>query len=132
MKTIIGHCPQCGAPIYVPSVWHGITAPANEYSCGCFPQPQTITTDFVQMEGTGTSNFEQYTYPYIIDTIVNDGSIEIVYRQDPTFTFTTGFCDAQPDPKIYKIIYSCKKGKWHQSEKIEGNFVPSSGESYEF
>lgn len=40
MKTIVGHCPKCGAPIYVPTIWHGITAPPNEYSCDCIKRPR--------------------------------------------------------------------------------------------
>ena len=31
----IGSCPQCGAPIYVPTVWGGIIPPSPMYSCGC-------------------------------------------------------------------------------------------------
>jgi hypothetical protein len=40
MWTVIGHCPKCGAPIYVPSSWNSITPPPNTYSCSCNPQPQ--------------------------------------------------------------------------------------------
>jgi len=31
----VGFCPHCGAPIYAPSVWHGITPPPSTYSCMC-------------------------------------------------------------------------------------------------
>ena len=31
MKAIVGHCPHCGAPIYVLTVWHGVTPPPNEF-----------------------------------------------------------------------------------------------------
>ena len=35
MNTIVGNCPHCGAPIYTPTVWHGITPPPVTYSCMC-------------------------------------------------------------------------------------------------
>lgn len=42
--AVVGHCPKCGAPIYVPSVWISITPPPNTYSCNCIPQPQIRTS----------------------------------------------------------------------------------------
>jgi hypothetical protein len=42
MNSMVGHCPRCGAPIYVPTVWHGITPPPNTYSCYCFQQNQPV------------------------------------------------------------------------------------------
>ena len=42
---VTGHCKQCGAPIYTPSVWMGIIPPPNQYSCGCFPRQITDTTN---------------------------------------------------------------------------------------
>ena len=34
MQTV-GSCPQCGAPIYSPNIWHGVTPPPITYSCIC-------------------------------------------------------------------------------------------------
>jgi len=31
----ISSCPQCGAPIYVPTLWGGVTPPSPMYSCNC-------------------------------------------------------------------------------------------------
>jgi hypothetical protein len=45
MNTVVGHCPKCGAPIYAPSVWMGITPPPPQYSCSCVPQPKTAFTN---------------------------------------------------------------------------------------
>jgi len=33
--TTVGHCPKCGAPIYSPAIWHGITPPPVSYTCSC-------------------------------------------------------------------------------------------------
>lgn len=35
MNQQVGSCPKCGAPIYSPSVWHGITPPPVTYTCSC-------------------------------------------------------------------------------------------------
>jgi hypothetical protein len=35
MWTQVGSCPKCGAPIYAPSVWNGITPPPVTYTCAC-------------------------------------------------------------------------------------------------
>ena len=43
--TQIGNCPKCGAPIYVPSIWHGITPPPPMYTCGCNSSFTTVVTD---------------------------------------------------------------------------------------
>ena len=51
-KTQVGACPRCGAPIYAPVVWHGITPPPSEHTCGCFPPTWRVITT------TGTSGYE--------------------------------------------------------------------------
>ena len=35
-KTIVGHCPQCGAPIYGKSLIRGNEIPESVYSCTCW------------------------------------------------------------------------------------------------
>jgi len=42
--TVIGQCPRCGAPIYSPMMWHGITPPPAQYSCACFKSDSTVYT----------------------------------------------------------------------------------------
>ena len=44
MKTTIGTCPKCGAPIYVPTAWWGINPPPNEYTCACIQIKTIINT----------------------------------------------------------------------------------------
>lgn len=39
-----GACPKCGAPIYTESPWFAVTPPPVIRSCGCFPQPEVVTT----------------------------------------------------------------------------------------
>lgn len=79
------------------------------------------TTDF---------NFNEWSFPVLIKTEVYEDRIELIYKQEPNFTYTVGY--SIPDPKIFKIIYSCKNGKWHVSEKIEGKYILAIDETYEF
>ena len=96
----------------------------------------TITIDSVNYLDTGitaaSTDFEPWGHPYLIDTTVNQKSIELVYRQDAQFTYTTLGYKPEPDIKIFKIIYSCKKGKWHKSKPITGSHVSAQDETYEF
>jgi len=41
---IVGSCPKCGAPIYAPSVWQGITPPPSTYTCMCYYKESKIIT----------------------------------------------------------------------------------------
>jgi hypothetical protein len=34
--TVVGNCSRCGAPIYAPTVWYGITPPPSQPTCNCF------------------------------------------------------------------------------------------------
>ncbi len=83
-------------------------------------------------DDTRTINFSKWGDPYLIYTIVNKKSIELIYRQDDNITYTNIYDVNPPRIKIYKIIYSCKRGKWHESEKIEGQYISPQDETYEF
>lgn len=53
--TIVGHCPVCGAPIYSPTVWHGINPPPPTYTCYCrfqYRAPQPVVSPW-GTDGTG-------------------------------------------------------------------------------
>lgn len=43
-------CPKCGAPIYVPMMWHGIMPPPPMYSCACVPEARAITTTTTNLQ----------------------------------------------------------------------------------
>lgn len=80
-------------------------------------------------ENTSTSaNFIYGQTPSLVKTIVNEDSIELIYKI-PSMV-SNGF--GLGADIIYKIIYSCKDGKWHQSDRIPGEVVEATKESYEF
>lgn len=63
--------------------------------------------------------------PYIIDTVVKEDSIEVIYKQE---------CYLTDNNLVYKIIYSCKDGEWNISDKIYGKIIEERiiEEHYEF
>jgi len=48
--TQVGTCPRCGAPIYVPMMWHAIVPPPNQYTCACFPQAVVYSTNTISIQ----------------------------------------------------------------------------------
>ena len=99
-------------------------------------QKETTNTTNVHID-TGdinsTTDFNEWLEPELIDTVELIDSIELVYKQEPAYTYTTnGFYPLGNPPRIFKVVFSCKDGKWHKSERIEGRYVYPMGEGYEF
>ena len=63
---------------------------------------------------------------FLIDTIVKENSIELVYKE---VSIWNGL-----DNRVYKIVYSCLDGKWHKSDRIYGEIIPKQviEETYKF
>ena len=62
----------------------------------------------------------------LIDTIVKENFIELVYKE---VSIWNGL-----DNRVYKIVYSCLDGKWHKSDRIYGEIIPKQviEETYKF
>lgn len=39
---IVSNCVNCGAPIWIPTTWQGITPPPSNFSCTCKGSPTNI------------------------------------------------------------------------------------------
>ena len=87
--------------------------------------------NILNTDNSTTTTFDRWSEPYLIDTIVLGDSIELIYRQDSNVTYTVNWRPLT-DVKIYKIVFSCKKGKWHVSDNIEGRYISAIEETYEF
>ena len=63
---------------------------------------------------------------FLIDTIVKENSIELVYKE---VSIWNGL-----DNRVYKIVYSCLDGKWYKSDRIYGEIIPKQviEETYKF
>ncbi len=89
----------------------------------------------LQAASSGTNiNTSTMTWGYPERVAVNEvgETIEMIYKQTSMITYTGSFPDQRAEERVYKIVYSCKDGKWHKSEPIYGKIVPPQQEQYEF
>ena len=63
--------------------------------------------------------------PELVLTIINDDCIECVFKQNNHKWPNEG-------DSVFKVIFSCKEGKWHKSEPIFGLIIPASKEEFYF
>lgn len=120
-------CDKCGSNciVEVPNPNFGKTG----YVIGTGTSSTAIGKSAGTNMGTQTfSHASLWGQPSLIKTIVNEDSIELIYKQ---FSMTSNNFGMTP-PRIYKIVCSCKDGKWHKSEPIEGQIIEATEESYEF
>jgi len=96
----------------------------KEYSLSNDGDLVEITTGAVS-----SSDINQWDNPDLIETIVVGDTIELVYSQ---IRLIQCWPETTPNKRVFKVIYSCKDGKWHKSDPIYGEIVPASEESYEF
>jgi|GEM_PF-1604150 len=79
---------------------------------------------------TGTSYLNLYNQPVLKETREIGETIEMIYEEESMATYTLG---SWVNPRqVFKIIFSCKDGKWHKSERIYGKIIPAQSEYYEF
>jgi hypothetical protein len=90
-------------------------------------------TNSLSISATGTTSatiqLNIWEDPIFIKAQEVGDSIEILYKQQSRITYNyTG----EIPSRVFKIVYSCKKGKWHKSEPVYGIIIPASEEIYEF
>jgi len=117
-----GTCDKCGKKSQTSSAF---CTELMEYE-----SPSEI--NYLQEEGSGTSEWNPWGSPYLINTFVHLKSIELIYRQDSNVSYTPEMRPVCEQIKIFKVIYSCKRGKWHVSDRIEGQYISAQDERYEF
>jgi len=71
----------------------------------------------------------QWNFPTLIKTEKVGESVEYFYRQ---WSIASTYPWTVLPSRVYKIVFSCKDGKWHKSEPIYGKIVPATDEDYEF
>lgn len=79
-----------------------------------------------------TSSFTINTYgePIFIKAQEIGETIEFIYKQILTSSYT--IYTSSPEEKVFKIVFSCKNGKWNKSEPIYGTIIPAAEEDYYF
>lgn len=58
-------------------------------------------------------------------------TVEMIYLQTSNISYYN-HPPRPPERKVFKIVYSCKDGKWNKSDRIYGTINSPIGESYSF
>lgn len=88
--------------------------------------PNNFSTNSILVSGNNL-----WTSPVLIDTIVNDDRIELVYKCYSLITYSS-WLESTPAPRIYKDVYGSVDGKLQKIKTVEGMYIPATTESYEF
>lgn len=78
-----------------------------------------------------TSTFNTWNTPIFIKSNEVGESIEFIYTETSMITYTV-HPSPPPEVRCFKIVYSCKDGKWNKSDRIYGEIISAQDESYEF
>ena len=82
------------------------------------------------INSTGTSSttaLNLWSTPERLEVNEIGDTIEMIYKEVSAVTYTV-YPSRPPQERIFKIIYSCKDGKWDKSERIYGKEIKK--ESY--
>ena len=72
-----------------------------------------------------------WSKPELIEVHEVDETVELIFKET-SMVQPTSYPPQPPEVRVFKVVYSCKKGKWHKSEPIYGEVIPAQPESYEF
>ena len=90
------------------------------------------TTTLTMYPALTTCTVDLWGYPELVSTHEVGESIEMIYKQTSTINLMTHYPWIKPEQRVYKIVYSCKDGKWHKSGPIYGKIIPAKSEHYAF
>ena len=90
-------------------------------SCGCLNLDTTSTT----------TNINMWSEPRRIRVDEYSNRVEMILKQTSLIQNSI-YPPREPEERVFKIVFSCKDGKWHKSEPIYGKIIPANDESYEF
>lgn len=76
------------------------------------------------------NNIDQWTEPNLVEVDEGENYLALTYTEDRVSNFYNATSDSLESRRVYKVIYSCRGGKWHKSEKIYGKIVPPTKETY--
>ena len=89
-----------------------------------FPSVETSSISFTS---------DNYSPPYLINSIVLEDKVELIFRRDPNYTYTVSanWITSNPQPLIYKQVITWEEGKTKVSV-VYGKYIPAQSESYTF
>ena len=91
----------------------------------------TSTASGTSMSGTlTTTSFDPWAKPILINVEERGETLELISKQ--ISMLSGGYPPPPQAERVFKIIYSCKDGKWNKSAPIYGTIIPAGEERYEF
>lgn len=80
-------------------------------------------------DGTSSTISGQWSVPQQMDVIEKPDCLEIIYKETSNLWVGTHLV---PEQRVFKIVYSCKEGEWHKSDRIYGKIHLAQRERYSF
>jgi len=94
--------------------------------------PNITGTTTTNNPSTGTTySINKYSTPFKIEVREESDCIEFIYKEVSQICYLT-YPAIEAGERVFKIVFSCKDGKWNKSDRIYGEIVPSSDEQYVF
>jgi len=87
--------------------------------------------DLNQLNSTTSTSYDNWGTPVRVEVNEVGETIEMIYKQTSNIVYST-WPVSRPEDRVFKIVYSCKDGKWHKSNPIYGKIIPAQAEYYEF
>lgn len=83
--------------------------------------------------GGTTSTTNMWGIPKMESVREMGETIEMVFTEESLYINAALVYPTPPPAKrVFKIIYSCKDGKWDKSDRIYGDIYPAQAERYDF
>jgi hypothetical protein len=73
----------------------------------------------------------EWLNPTLIEANEIGDTVEFVYKQIKNNAGSWNL-NIFPTTRVFKIIFSCKDGKWNKSEPIYGEIIPPKDETFRF
>lgn len=94
-------------------------------------EASTVSGNIILANTIGISTINLWNSPVFIECNEVGKTVEMIYKETSKVVYTT-YPVLNPETRVFKIVFSCKKGKWHKSDRIYGQIIPPSDEYYEF
>lgn len=105
MYTTVGSCPKCGAPIYSPTVWHGVTPPPVTHTCQCAPRETVITTTGTTRTTPSKEKGVMANFNVVVDGVqYSDTDIRIMRERIAELEAQLFDCDQQWQHAVAKAM----------------------------
>jgi hypothetical protein len=90
----------------------------------------TINTNLFDVT-SGTSTFNNWFAPERVGVVELHDKIEFIYKETSKMALAV-YPARVAEQRVFKIVFSCIDGKWNKSDRVYGNIITATPESYSF